>query len=131
MSLQQGPLRAVARIAAIVGAAGSAGFLLRSGQNPTALLLIIMLAWVLAPFLTLLTASIVSRRWPMLTWTALHAVMLAVAVGSLAVYLSDALWPRKSQPAFVFVTVPLASWIFAAIVIPIAAFLSGRRSRGA
>jgi hypothetical protein len=90
---------------------------------------VILAIWVLAPFLALVLANVLSIRWPVLSGATLSAVMLVVSLGSLAVYGADAVWPRKSQPAFVFVVVPLVSWLLMALAIAIAAFLSGRLTR--
>jgi ABC-type Mn2+/Zn2+ transport system permease subunit len=87
-----------------------------------------MAIWVFSPFVALLWANIVSKGWSVMTRATLHGVMLAVALGSLAVYGADAVWPRKSQAAFVFVAVPPVSWLLITIV-PMAACISGRMSR--
>ena len=45
-------------------------------------------------------------------------------------HLRDVAFGRpRAKPAFVFLVVPLASWLLIAIVIPIAARMSGRLSR--
>ena len=122
-------LRRAALIAGLVGAAGSVGFLLRAGQRTSRLLLVIMVIWVLAPFVALVLADVVSKRWTFLVRATLYGVMLFVTLGALAVYADDAVRPRQAQAAFVFVVVPLASWLLMAIAIPIAALLSRRLSR--
>jgi len=122
-------LRRAALIAVLAGAAGSAGFLLRAGQRTSLLLLVIMVTWVLAPFLALVVAGAVSKRWSLTIRATLYSVMLVVTLGSLAVYADDALWPRQAQAAFVFVMVPLVSWALMAIVIPAAALISRPRAR--
>ena len=55
--------------------------------------------------------------------------MLFVALTSLAVYGADAVWPRKSQPAFFYVLVPPVSWLVSAIVVALAALISRGQSR--
>ena len=122
-------LRIAAMIAVLAGAVGSLGLMLRAGQRTPRFLLALFAIWVLSPFVALVWAYMVSKRWSVLTRVTLYSVMLLVALGSLAVYGADALWPRKAQPAFVFVVVSPASWLLMAIVIPLAALLSGRRSR--
>jgi len=111
---------------------GSVGFLLRAiSRNPSQILVVLLVTWVLSPFLALLWAGIASKRWPVLTRASVYSLMLLVPLCSLAVYLADALWPRSSQGAFVFITVPPASWLVGVMVVSIAAFISGRRSRRA
>jgi hypothetical protein len=125
-------LRVAALIAVLAGAVGSVGFLLRAiYRNPSQLLVVFLAIWVLSPFVALLWANVVSKRWLVLTRATLYGVMLVVTLSSLAIYAADALWPRSSQAAFVFIVVPPASWLLSAIVVPIVAFISDRRSRRA
>jgi hypothetical protein len=116
------------RRTALLGAVGSAGFLLRAGQRTSLLLLVIMLLWVLAPFVILAFAEMVLKRWPVFVQKTVYSLMLVITLGSLAIYLDDALRPRRAQAAFVFVAVPLVSWLLIAITVPIAALLSRKRS---
>ena len=129
MSLLLGRLHAAAVIAALAGAVGSAGFLLRAGQRTPRLLLAAIGLWVLSPFVGLLLASVYSRRWPVPLRATLYSVTLVVTLGTLAVYTFDLLWPRSAQPAFVFVLVPPVSWLFSAIVLAATGLVSGRLSR--
>lgn len=125
-------LRTAALIAGLAGAVGSVGFLLRAtNRNPSQLLVLLLAMWELSPFLALLWAHVASKRWSVLTRVTLYGVMLVVALGSLAIYEADALWPRSSQGAFVFIVVPPTSWLLSATVVSIAAFISRRRSRRA
>lgn len=124
-------LRSAALIAVVAGALGSLGFLIRAGLRTPPFLLVIMLVWVLSPFVVLGLADLKAKRWLASTRSALHVVMLLVTVGSLAVYWRDVVRPRKSQPAFVYVAVPPAAWLLIAIVVPAAALNARRRSRRA
>jgi hypothetical protein len=125
-----GPLRAVAMIAVVAGAGGSVGLMLRAGhRNASRILLVLFGIWVLSPFMALVLANVVSKRWSVLTRATLYSVMLVLTLGSLAAYGDVALGPPRAKPAFVFLVVPLASWLLIAIVVPIAALISGRLSR--
>ena len=125
-----GLLRAVALIALVVGATGSLGFMLRAGQHTPRLLLVLFTIWVLSPFVALLWANMVSKRWSVVTRATLYCVTLVVTLGSLVIYGElVVLKPPGSPNAFLFVAVPPASWAFMMIVIPMAALLSDRRSR--
>ena len=124
-----GFLRAAALTALLVGAAGTIVLFLRAGQHTPRLLLALMAIWVLSPFVALVWADRVSKRWSVLTRAALYGVMLVVTLGSLAIYGDDALGHRRPQAAFVYVAVPPVSWLLIAIVVPIAALVSRRRSR--
>ena len=122
-------LRAVALTSVVVGAVGSVGLMFWVGhRNPSRVLLFLFLIWVLAPFGALLLASVVSKRWSIVTRTALYCMMLILTLGSLAVYGDVVLRPRP-QPAFVFIVVPPVSWMLMTIVITVAALISGRMSR--
>ena len=57
-------LRAAASIAVLAGAVISVGFLVRAtGRNPSQLLVVLMAIWVVSPFVALLWANFVSKRW--------------------------------------------------------------------
>jgi hypothetical protein len=124
-----GLLRAMALIAVVAGAAGSVGLMLWVGhRNPSRVLLVLFVIWDLSPFVALVLADIVAKRWSVLTRATLYGVMLILTLGSLAIYGDVVLRPR-SQPAFMFLVVPLGSWLLMTIVVPIAALVSGRLSR--
>jgi len=123
-------LRMVSLMAVVAGALGSEGLMLRAGQHSPRLLIVAFTVWVLSPFAALLWAYKVSSGWSIVTRTALYGVALVVALSALAIY-GDLITvkPQAASAAFVFVAVPPASWAFMAIVIPMAALLSGKRSR--
>lgn len=125
-------LRTVVVTAALIGAVASVGFLLRTtSRNPSQLLIVLMAIWVASPFVAMMLASFTAKRWSTLTRMTLYSVVLIVTLSSLAIYVADALWPRSSQGAFVFIVVPPASWLFSVIVIAMVALILGRRSRPA
>jgi len=108
---------------------GSIGLMLYAGRHAPRLLVVLFAIWVLSPFIALAAANVVSKRRSVLTRATLYSVMLVLTLGSLAVYGADALRPPRSQAAFVYVVVPLASWLLMTIVVAVAASISGRRSR--
>jgi hypothetical protein len=59
----------------------------------------------------------------------LYVVMLVITFGSLAIYCALAFAPLRAKTGFVFLVVPAASWLLIAIVVTIAALISGRLSR--
>jgi hypothetical protein len=125
-----GLIRTAALIAVLAGAGGSLGLMLRVGhRNNSRVLLVLFGIWVLSPFIALALADMVPKRWPVLTRAALYGMMLVLTLGSLAVYGDVAFGPPRAKPAFAFLIVPLASWLLIAIVVPIAALISGRLSR--
>jgi len=123
-----GLLRVVALISVMAGAVGSVGLMLRGGHPPL-FLRVLFAIWVLSPFMALLLADMVSKRWSVVTRATLHGVMLVITLSSLAIYGYVVLRPRESTPTFVFVVVPPASWLLIAIVVPMAASISGMLSR--
>lgn len=123
-----GPLRAAALIVVAAGAFGSLGFMLDAGRRSPRFLVVIFVFWVLAPFAALGWAGIVSTRWSAASRTTLYIVMLVVALGSLAIYSNDGFRPRDAPAAFLFVLVPPVSFVIA-MAVPIAVWISGRRSR--
>ncbi len=122
-----GSLRAAALIVVVTGAIGSFGFMLRVGSHNSSFFLMLLFAiWVLSPFVALLLAHSVSRRWADLTCATLYGLMLVLSLASLTLYGDVALGPPRPQPAYRFLVVPLASWVLIVVAMPIAAFLSGR-----
>jgi len=117
-------MRAAANISAGIAATVSVAFMLRAGhRNPSVLLLVLMAIWVIAPFIALLWSL---RKFPR---PSLDILALCVALGSVAAYTINALYPPKSQAAKIFVLVPLVTWIIGGIVVAIAAFNSRRTAR--
>src|SRR5947209_3443623 len=122
-----GILRGIALVAVAAGAVGSIGFMLRAGHPPL-FLRILFAVWVLSPFVALLFAHVVLKRWPVLTRTTLYSLMIILSVGSLAFYENVVFGPPRPKPASVFLLVPLGSWLLMTIAVSIAAFISRRLS---
>ena len=123
-----GLLHSVALTAVVVGALGSVGFMLWVGhRKPSRLLIGLFVIWVLSPFMALLLANMVSKRWSVITRATLYGVMLILTLISLAFY-GDVVWRPRPQPAFMFLVVPFGSWLLMTIVISIAALISSRLS---
>ena len=122
-------LPTMALIVVLLGAGGSLSLMLHAGRHNHSVLLVgLFTIWVLSPFMALLVANVVSKRWPALTHVTLFSLALVLTLGSLVAY-SGAWSPPRAKPAGVFLVVPLISWILMAIVIPIAASLSRRLTR--
>jgi len=94
--------------------------------NQHILVTVLFVFWVLAPFVTLAWADRMSVRWSVVTRTTLHWMTLVITVGSLAIYVHRVLRPPRTTGAFVFVAVPVASCLVAAIAVAVAALLSRR-----
>lgn len=123
-------LRAVALIAVVAGAGGSLGLMLHAGRRTPRFLLVLFVIWVLSPFVALLMASRHSKHWPIVTRAAFYWTAIIVSLGSLAIYSGIVdLKPAGSANAVLFVAVPPVSLAFMAIVVRIAALMSGRPTR--
>src|SRR4051812_29778826 len=89
-------LRAAALVTVLAGAVGSVALMLRAGhRNPSRMLLTLFAFWVLSPFIALVWAHAVSKRWPALTRATLYGVMMVVTLCSLAIYATVALGPPR------------------------------------
>ncbi|MEY2482039.1 MAG: hypothetical protein QOK24_567 [Verrucomicrobiota bacterium] len=122
-------LRAAGLIALVIGAAGSIGFLFHARQHPPPFLLALFVIWVLFPFAALGLAHVFSKRWSELTRTTLSFVAVFVTLATFTIYADDAFAHRTAHPAFVYVAIPPASFLFAVIAVSIAAAISRMRSR--
>jgi len=109
-----------------VAALGSVGSVLYAGRNsPQHVVLFLMAAWVISPYVALVALNLVSKRWAAFPQRALHGAMLLISVASLIAYGLALVRPLASKPpAFVFVIVPPASLVLAAIILAIAWWLS-------
>jgi hypothetical protein len=114
-------------IVALASAAGSLGFLFHASRSRPPLLMLIFVVWVVTPFAGLMAADSRSSGWPMAARVTLYRLMLLVGLGSLALYGQDALWPRRTQAAFLYLIVPPVSCILIAAALAIASFVGGRR----
>src|SRR5579872_6160809 len=93
-----GRLRAAARMAVVVGAAGSVGLMLHAGRgNPSRVLLTLFTLWVLAPFLAAVLSDMASKRWPAHARTALYSGTLFFTLVSLMIYGVVALGPPREK----------------------------------
>lgn len=120
-------LRSTAQVAAVVGAVGSLALMLYAGRaNQHIFVTVLFVFWVLAPFVALAWVDRMSVRWSVVTRTALHWMTLVITAGSLAIYVHRVLRPPRTTGAFVFVAVPVASCLLAAIAVAVAALLSRR-----
>ncbi len=111
-------LRAAALIALPVGAVGAAGLTLRAGaRNPSLILKLLFLGWVLSPFVGLAWSWVASKRWGRYTQTALYIVMLVIVTASLGIYGYVVWGPPIAKPASVFLLLPPASWVLLACAL--------------
>lgn len=125
-----GVLRGAALIVVPVGAAGCLGLMFRAGhQQKSRILLLLFAIWVLSPFMALVSAHVVSTRWAAASRATLYSGMLVLTLTSLAIYGDVALGHATLKVGFVFLVVPLASWLLIAIAVASAALISRKVSR--
>ncbi len=103
--------------ALFAGAAASLGlFLLACYRNHSPTILVVLIgAWVLAPFVALLLTRLVLARRFARMMPAWSVAITIVSAGSLIAYGLDALSPLSAKAAAVFVVTPVAAWIVMAI----------------
>jgi len=113
-------MRIVALIVLLMGVIGSFSLVLYNGRNNKSILLIsLFVLWVLSPFVAFLIADKVSIRWTDTIRKTLYIIILALTLVSLLSY-SGLLIPAGTKTAFVFLVVPLISWVVIAIFLLIA-----------
>ena len=107
-------LRVTGVIIALIGAVVSLNYTLRAGRNnPSVLLIVFFVVWVLSPFAVMAAANSGSIRQWKLNHRDLVLTTIFLTIGSLLVY-SGALIPTGTKPASRFLVVPLISWIILA-----------------
>lgn len=120
-------LRSVALIVLVFGAIGSIGLLRRAQQHPPPIVVAGFIVWVLAPFVLLGIANILSARWRRTLRVTLFAVTMFVAAASLAIYIDDSFAHRTAKPAFVYVAFPPVAVLLSVVVIGAAALAAKKR----
>jgi len=122
-------VRKLTFIVMLTGALGSLGLTLQAGQNNHSILLKMLFGiWVFSPFMGLAVAYFLSNRWSALTRNVLYFLTMVLTIASLLIY--SGVWnPTGKKQAFVFLIVPLLSWLILAVVIPLTASRSRRPGR--
>ena|SRR5882757_3696830 len=116
----------VAVLSVMAGAGASVGFTVYTGRNNSSVVLIVLfVGWVLSPYITLLLVNAAGYRWSVIKRLSLHGLMLLITIGSMVLY--SGLWTVPgAKPAFVFLIVPLISWLLMGTAILIAASLPNK-----
>ena len=123
-----GLLRRASLIAVLAGAGASLAFMLRAGHRQSSRILVVLFGiWVVFPFMTAVWAHVLSKRWTVVVQTRLYVVMLVVTLASLPIYGGVAFGHLRAKVGFVFLVVPLASWLVIAIAVSIAIVVSRRQ----
>jgi uncharacterized membrane protein YhaH (DUF805 family) len=94
----------------MIGIIGSLGLMFHTGRhNKSIILILLFTVWVASPFLGLLVICF-SKRLRDSRRRYLYFLMIFIAVISLIIY-SGAFGLHGPHPAFVFMVVPLISWL--------------------
>lgn len=131
MSNNAPQLRAPAIIATVAGGVGSVALMFHAGKHPPRLLLVLFTLWVLSPFVALIVAFIMSKRWSSITRSTLYILMLVGAVVSVVIYADITVVAPMANPTRVFVIIPPASVVLITAVLAVAALIGRRRSSSA
>jgi hypothetical protein len=114
-----------ATIAWTAGAAGSVALTVYAGRHSDAPVVVVLIAaWVLTPFIALACAAAVSTRWSPAVQKMVYRVTFVIALGSLLAYAGAGLRAHPSTP--VFVIVPPATWALILTALGSAALYSRR-----
>ena len=121
-----GVIRIITFIVILAGASGSIDLTVNAGRNNSSILLVALFTmWVLSPFIGLLIANAVSQRWANPIRLSFYGLALIITLVSLAGY-SGKLSLSHTKHAFMFLVVPLISWLLIAIVILVSRKLPGK-----
>jgi membrane protease YdiL (CAAX protease family) len=108
--------RLINLIAILCGAVVSASLALKAGESAySGLVPLLLVFWVVSPFLALLAANRASRYWPEPRRWALLGLVLAVTAGCLLSY-SGVIGLASIKPAFPFLITPLVAWLLIGVV---------------
>ena len=109
-----------------LGAISSFYFVMRASSNNSSILLrALFVIWVLSPFVAFFTANSNFKFRPSLRRKSVYWMIVIVVVGSLIAY-SGIFKTPKTKNAFIFLIVPLLSWLLLIGTI----LISERLSRG-
>lgn len=99
------------------GALCSLIFTIMAGrQNHSIILRLIFAFWVLLPFIALTIINFISKQWAPSALVILNLLMIFITLGSLVFY--SGIWSLKTvKPAFIFLVIPLLSWLLMLVII--------------
>ncbi len=108
--------RVFTRLFVLGGIVASLSLMFHTGRtNESILLMSLFTAWVVSPFMTLLAASMVSANWPGKVQIILNLFMLAITAVAVLAY-TGRVNPPGTRPAFMFLAIPLISWLAIMII---------------
>ena len=110
-------LRATALIVALAGVVGSLYFMFSASRKQSSIILLALFTtWVLSPFVGLFISNKISNRWTVTARSLLYWFIIVLTIGSLVTY-SGAFNTPHTKNAFIFLVVPLISWILLIVTV--------------
>jgi hypothetical protein len=119
-------LRKLAIGAAVLGAAGSLGLLLRAAERPSRPVLVVMSVWVVSPFVLFAVAETVRTRWSSSVHATFDTATVILTAAMLIFYAVPGLKPPNTAAAFLFVLLPPVSVVLTVVATILAAIFSPR-----
>ncbi|MGH2646788.1 MAG: hypothetical protein ACRDE8_04440 [Ginsengibacter sp.] len=117
-------MRTTALIVALAGAAGSLYFMFSASRKQNSIILLgLFTVWVLSPFVGLFISNKISNRWTVTAHRLFYWLIIILTIGSLVAY-SGAFNTPETKNAFIFLIVPLISWILLIVTVLTARRLS-------
>jgi len=117
-------LRTTSLIVALVGAVGSLYLMFSASRKQNSFILLgLFTAWVLSPFIGLFISIKISKSWAGNIRSLLYWLIIVLTIGSLFAY-NGAFNTPKTKNAFIFLIVPVISWILLIVTILTARRLS-------
>ena len=121
-------LRKVALTIVFAAAIVSVSLMMYNGRhNDSTGMMLLFLLWVVSPFMGLLLINLTSSQWSDQARGIIYYLMLIISIGVLPAYCGLFSIPGTNS-AFVFIFMPLVSWLLISIVVPLAASWSRRLS---
>ena len=116
------------RVVLMIAATVSLGLQLYAGRNsPQHVVVLLVAAWVLSPFVVLASLTYLGRTWATSVQSALAYSILVTCIASVAAYAIAVLRPLASKPpAFLFVAVPPASLLLVTVALLVVRLLRRR-----
>jgi hypothetical protein len=121
-------IRMLAVIVTFLGALFTAIAVLHTGRyNNSAWLMALFVAWDVSPFIAMIVAQPIFKRRGKVFHLVLYVLMMAISVTSLAFYSGLIRWPDK-RPAFIFIVIPLVSWIIIGLVLGLSVLFDRKKT---
>jgi len=126
MTPKQNLLRTVALTITAMGAIISLYFMFIAGSEQKSILLIgLFTGWVLSPFVGLFIADKISKHWVVPARLSLYLLMLILTICSIVAY-SGVLTLADTKPAFIFLIIPMLSWLLIVTIFLVARKISNK-----